>query len=139
MKTCICLFAFFVIPVFLPSFLSSLRAFFGRSVRSSPARHLSVRPSVTLFCLSVCLFVCLSACVSVYLCGLCLSVSQSVFSFLLSSFVPQAGFLKTVYFFGATRYQSLHTHLGVLIDMIQSDISRTRRQLIQDSSLCSFH
>ena len=81
---------------FLPSFflwgLSSVGLFV-----SSPARHQSVRPSVSLFCLSVCLFICLSACLSVYLCGLCLSVSQSVFSFLLSFFVPQTVVLKTQY------------------------------------------
>ena len=65
---------------FLPSFflwgLSSVGLFV-----SSPARHQSVRPSVSLFCLSVCLFICLSACLSVFLCGLCLSVSHSVFFF----------------------------------------------------------
>lgn len=99
-----------VLSFFLPSFFLWGLSLVGLFV-SSPARHLSVRPSASLFCQSVCLFVCLSACLSVYPCGLCLSVSQSVFSFLLSFFVPQAVVLKTVYFIRATRsYTPRRTH-----------------------------
>ena len=69
---------------FLPSFflwgLSSVGLFV-----SSPARHQSVRPSVSLFCLSVCLFICLSACLSVCLSLRSVSVCQSV-RFFFSSF-----------------------------------------------------
>ena len=78
---------------FLPSFFLSGLSSVGLFV-SSPARHQSVRPSVSLFCLSVCLFIFQSACLSVFLCGLYLSVSHSVFffsSFFLSFFLCTSG------------------------------------------------
>lgn len=59
---------FFVLPVFLPSFLLSLRAFFGRSVRFF-ARPAPVR-------LSVCLYVFPHVCLSISAGCVCLSVSQ---------------------------------------------------------------
>ena len=65
---------------FLPSLVLWGLSSVGLFVLRPPGTCPSVRPYVTLFCLTVCLFVCLFACLSVYLCGLCLSVSQSVFS-----------------------------------------------------------
>ena len=102
----LCFFSCFL-SFFLPSFflweLSSVGLFV-----SSPARHLSVCPSV-------CMSFRMSVCLSLRAVSVCQSVS---FFLLLYFFVPHAVALKTVYLVRATRYQSLHTHLCVLIDMI---------------------
>ena len=90
MKACICLFAFFVLPVFLPSFLLSLRVFFGRSVRFF-ARPAPVRPSVCHSVLSDRLSVCMSVRMSVCLSLRSVSVCQSVRFFFSSFFLCVSG------------------------------------------------
>ena len=90
MKACICLFAFFVLPVFLSFFLLSFRAFFGRSVRFF-ARPAPVRPSVCLSVLSVRLSVYMSVRMSVCLSLRSVSVCQSVRFFFSSFFLCASG------------------------------------------------
>ena len=93
MKACICLFAFFVLPVFLPSFLPSFFLWGLSSVGllvSSPARHLSVRPCLSV--LSVRLSVCMSVRMSVCLSPRSVSVCQSVRFFFSSFFLCASGF-----------------------------------------------
>ena len=89
MKACIYLFAFFVLPVFLSSFLLSLRAFFRRSVRFF-VRRAPVRPSVCLSVLSVRLSVRMSVCLSLRSVSVCQSLRFFLF-FFLSFFLCTSG------------------------------------------------